>query len=113
MRDLTMTGAVASGAETLSIAGLGVTDVDVCELYDAFTINTIVFPRTSDSAPRAKADALSTKAGLPLAARFVKTNGGRAILLPPRDVRYFSIDRAHSTLRWMNAASRSLRRPAP
>ena len=90
MRDLTMTGAVASGAETLSIAGLGVTDVDVCELYDAFT-NTIVFPRTSDSAPRAKAAALSTKAGLPLAARFVKTNGGRAILLPPRDVRYFSL----------------------
>lgn len=43
MPDLTRTGAIKSGAQAYAMAGLGYQDIDVVELYDAFTINTILF----------------------------------------------------------------------
>ncbi len=43
MPDLTVTGAAASGRRAYQMAKLGPADVDVLELYDAFTINTILF----------------------------------------------------------------------
>jgi len=43
MPDLSTTGAVESGARAYEMAGLGPSDIDVCQLYDAFTINTILF----------------------------------------------------------------------
>src|SRR5689334_13122083 len=43
MPDLTVTGAVASGRQAYAMAGLGPADIDVLELYDAFTINPILF----------------------------------------------------------------------
>src|SRR5207244_4644141 len=43
MPDLTVTGAAASGREAYAMAGLAAQDIDVVELYDAFTINTILF----------------------------------------------------------------------
>src|SRR5256886_5303317 len=43
MPDLTVTGALASGQQAYAMAGLGPSDIDVVELYDAFTINTILF----------------------------------------------------------------------
>src|SRR5262245_38776930 len=43
MPNLTVTGAVASGQAAYKMAKLGPADVDVLELYDAFTINTILF----------------------------------------------------------------------
>jgi acetyl-CoA acetyltransferase len=43
MPDLTVTGALAAGRAAYAMAGLGPSDVDVVELYDAFTINTILF----------------------------------------------------------------------
>jgi acetyl-CoA acetyltransferase len=43
MPDLTRTGAIASGARAYQAAGLGPKDMDMAELYDAFTINTILF----------------------------------------------------------------------
>ena len=43
MPDLTVTGARESGKEAYAMAGLGPKDIDVVELYDAFTINTILF----------------------------------------------------------------------
>jgi acetyl-CoA acetyltransferase len=43
MPDLTTTGAVQSGKAAYAMAGLAPTDVDVLELYDAFTINTVLF----------------------------------------------------------------------
>jgi acetyl-CoA acetyltransferase len=43
MPDLTVTGALASGREAYAMAGLAARDIDVVELYDAFTINTILF----------------------------------------------------------------------
>jgi acetyl-CoA acetyltransferase len=43
MPDLTVTGALESGRQAYAMAGLGPKDIDVLELYDAFTINTILF----------------------------------------------------------------------
>ena len=43
MPDLTVTGAAASGRAAYQMAKLGPADVDVLELYDAFTINTVLF----------------------------------------------------------------------
>jgi acetyl-CoA acetyltransferase len=42
MPNLTTTGAVRSGKQAFEEAGLGPEDVDVFEIYDAFTINPIV-----------------------------------------------------------------------
>jgi acetyl-CoA acetyltransferase len=43
MPDLTVTGALASGQQAYAMAKLGPADVNVAEVYDAFTINTILF----------------------------------------------------------------------
>jgi acetyl-CoA acetyltransferase len=43
MPDLTTTGARESGRQAYAMAGLAAKDIDVVELYDAFTINTILF----------------------------------------------------------------------
>jgi len=43
MPDLTVSGALTSGKAAYDMAKLGPADIDVIELYDAFTINTILF----------------------------------------------------------------------
>jgi acetyl-CoA acetyltransferase len=43
MPNLTVTAAVQSGAQAYKMAGLAPKDIDVVALYDAFTINTILF----------------------------------------------------------------------
>ncbi len=43
MPDLTVTGALAAGKAAYKMAKLGPADIEVVELYDAFTINTILF----------------------------------------------------------------------
>jgi acetyl-CoA acetyltransferase len=43
MPDLTVTAATESGQRAYEMAGLGPREVDVVELYDAFTINTLLF----------------------------------------------------------------------
>src|SRR5436305_4988138 len=43
MPDLTVTGAAESGARAYAQAGVTAADIDVVQVYDAFTINTILF----------------------------------------------------------------------
>ena len=43
MPDLAVTGALESGRQAYAMAGLAAKEIDVVELYDAFTINTILF----------------------------------------------------------------------
>jgi acetyl-CoA acetyltransferase len=43
MPDLTVTGAAESGRQAYAMAGLNASDIDVVALYDAFTINTVLF----------------------------------------------------------------------
>jgi len=42
MQSYTTTAAVASGRDAYEMAGLGPTDIDVVQIYDAFTINVIL-----------------------------------------------------------------------
>ncbi|HEV8315169.1 MAG TPA: thiolase [Burkholderiaceae bacterium] len=43
MPDLTVTGAAQSGARAYTQAGVRSSDIDVVQVYDAFTINTLLF----------------------------------------------------------------------
>ena len=77
MPDLTATAAVASGRAAYRMAGIGPADVDVVEVYDAFTINTLLF--LEDLGFCTKGDGGSFVAGgriAPGGALPVNTNGG-------------------------------------
>lgn len=77
MPDLTVTGAKASGAKAYEMAGLGPQEIDVVELYDAFTINTILFLEDLGFCKKGEGGAfvsggrIAPGGGLP-----VNTNGG-------------------------------------
>jgi acetyl-CoA acetyltransferase len=49
---LTTTSASESGARAYAMAGVGPADIDVVQLYDAFTINTILFLEDLDFCPK-------------------------------------------------------------
>ena len=77
MPDLTHTGAIASGAQAYKAAGLKASDIDVLALYDAFTINTILFLEDLGFCPKGEGGRfveggrIGPKGSLP-----VNTNGG-------------------------------------
>jgi acetyl-CoA acetyltransferase len=77
MPDLTVTGALQSGRAAYEMARLGPGDVDVIELYDAFTINTILFLEDLGFCPKGEGGRfvsdgrVAPGGGLP-----VNTNGG-------------------------------------
>ena len=77
MPDLTHTGAIASGAQAYQAAGLRAADISVLALYDAFTINTILFLEDLGFCPKGEGGRfveggrIGPKGSLP-----VNTNGG-------------------------------------
>jgi acetyl-CoA acetyltransferase len=71
MPDLTITGAVQSGRQAYAMARLGPEDIDVVELYDAFTINTILFLEDLGFCPKGEGGRIAPEGALP-----VNTNGG-------------------------------------
>jgi acetyl-CoA acetyltransferase len=77
MPDLTVTGALAAGKAAYAMAKLGPADVDAVELYDAFTINTILFLEDLGFCKKGEGGAfveggrIGPKGSLP-----VNTNGG-------------------------------------
>ena len=77
MPDLTVTGALTSGRAAYEAARLGPGDIDVVELYDAFTINTIFFMEDLGFCPKSEGGRfvsdghIAPRGGLP-----VNTNGG-------------------------------------
>jgi acetyl-CoA acetyltransferase len=77
MPDLTVTGALESGRQAYAMAGLKASDIDVVELYDAFTINPILFLEDLGFCPKGEGGRfveggrLAPGGGLP-----VNTNGG-------------------------------------
>jgi acetyl-CoA acetyltransferase len=77
MPDLTVTGALQSGHAAYRMAGLGPADIDVVELYDAFTINTILFLEDlgfcakGEGGPFVEGGRIAPNGSLP-----VNTNGG-------------------------------------
>jgi acetyl-CoA acetyltransferase len=77
MPDLTVTGAVASGKEAYAMAKLGPGDVDAVELYDAFTLNTVLFLEDLGFCKKGEGGAFVSGGRIaPKGALPVNTNGG-------------------------------------
>src|SRR5258708_1825642 len=76
-RDLTVTAAVESGRRAYEMAGVGAGDIDVAMLYDAFTINTILFLEDLGFCPKGEGGRfVSDGAIAPGGSLAVNTNGG-------------------------------------
>lgn len=74
---LTHTGAIASGRQAYAAAGIEPSDVDVLELYDAFTINTILFLEDLGFCPKGEGGRFVGDGRIrPGGALPVNTNGG-------------------------------------
>jgi acetyl-CoA acetyltransferase len=77
MQDLTVTPSKESGERAFATAGLGPNDMDVVQIYDAFTINTILaledlgFCKKGEGGPFVENGAIA-----PGGKRPVNTNGG-------------------------------------
>ncbi len=77
MPDLTVTAAVESGRRAYAMAGVGPADIDVVQLYDAFTINTILFLEDLGFCPKGEGGRfVSGGAIAPGGSLPVNTNGG-------------------------------------
>jgi acetyl-CoA acetyltransferase len=77
MPDLTHTGAIQSGAAAYDMAGMTPADIDVLALYDAFTINTILFLEDLGFCPKGEGGRLVQDGRIgPTGDLAVNTNGG-------------------------------------
>lgn len=77
MPSLTVTAATESGRSAYAMAGLGPRDIDVVQLYDAFTINTLLFLEDLGFCAKGEAAALVENGGIAPGGRLpVNTNGG-------------------------------------
>ncbi|HTB45749.1 MAG TPA: acetyl-CoA acetyltransferase [Acetobacteraceae bacterium] len=77
MPDLTHTGAIQSGAAAYAMAGLAASDIDVLALYDAFTINTILFLEDLGFCPKGEGGRFVQDGRIgPTGDLAVNTNGG-------------------------------------
>lgn len=77
MPDLTVSGAAESGARAYAMAGMGPQDVDVLALYDAFTINTILFLEDLGFCPKGEGGRFVEDGAIAPGGRLaVNTNGG-------------------------------------
>jgi acetyl-CoA acetyltransferase len=77
MPDLTHTGAIQSGAAAYAMAGMAPSDIDVLALYDAFTINTILFLEDLGFCPKGEGGRFVEDGRIgPTGDLAVNTNGG-------------------------------------
>ncbi len=77
MPDFTVTGAAESGARAYAMAGLRPSDVDVAQLYDAFTICTILFLEDLGFCKKGEGGAFVSDGRIAPGGAFpVNTNGG-------------------------------------
>lgn len=77
MPDLTVTGATVSGARAYAAAGHGPADMDMVQLYDAFTINTILFLEDLGFCPKGEGGRFVEGGAIAPGGRLaVNTNGG-------------------------------------
>jgi acetyl-CoA acetyltransferase len=77
MPDLTVTAAAESGPRAMAMAGITHSDVDVVELYDAFTINTILFLEDLGFCAKGEGGAFVRDGAIAPGGRLpVNTNGG-------------------------------------
>ncbi len=100
MPDLTVTAATQSGREAYAMAGLGARDMDVVQLYDAFTINTLLFLEDLGFCKKGEAGAFVRDGGIAPGGRLpVNTNGGGLSCVHPGMYGIFALIEAVRQLR--------------
>ena len=100
MPDLTVTGAAQSGPRAFSMAGLTPKDVDVLALYDAFSINTLLFLEDLGFCKKGEGGAfLSGGRIAPGGSLPVNTNGGGLSCMHPGMYGVFTIIETVTQLR--------------
>ena len=100
MKDLTVTAARESGARAFSMAGLQVRDIDVVQIYDAFTINTILFLEDLGFCEKGEGGRFVEGGTIAPGGRLpVNTNGGGLSCIHPGMYGIFSIIEAVRQLR--------------
>jgi acetyl-CoA acetyltransferase len=108
MPSLTVTSALDSGRRAFAMAGLAPADVDVVQLYDAFTINTVLFLEDlgfcakGDGGPFVSDGRIAPGGDLP-----VNTNGGGLSYCHPGMYGIFTMIESARQLRG-EAASRQI-----
>lgn len=100
MPDLTVTGAAQSGPRAFAMAGLAPSDVDVLELYDAFTINTLLFLEDLGYCRKGEGGAFVSGGRIaPGGALPVNTNGGGLSCVHPGMYGIFTLIEGATQLR--------------
>lgn len=100
MADLTRTAAIDSGQRALAMAGVAPRDFDVVQLYDAFTINTILFLEDLGFCAKGEGGAFVASGAIaPGGALPVNTNGGGLSCVHPGMYGMFTLVEAVQQLR--------------
>ena len=100
MPDLTVTAASQSGREAYAMAGLSAKDMNVLELYDAFTINTLLFLEDLGFCKKGEAGAFVEGGAIGPGGRLpVNTNGGGLSCVHPGMYGIFALIEAVQQLR--------------
>lgn len=100
MPDLTVTAARDSGQRAYAMAGLGPADMDVLQLYDAFTINVILFLEDLGFCPKGEGGRFVEGGRIaPGGALPVNTNGGGLSFCHPGMYGIFTLIEAARQLR--------------
>jgi acetyl-CoA acetyltransferase len=100
MPNLTETGAVDSGRRAYAMAGVRPDDIDVVELYDAFTINTILFLEDLGFCRKGEGGAFVAGGAIAPGGRLpVNTNGGGLSCVHPGMYGMFTLVEAVQQLR--------------
>jgi acetyl-CoA acetyltransferase len=100
MPDLTVTAASQSGREAFAMAGVTPKDIDVVQLYDAFTINTLLFLEDLGFCPKGEGGRFVQDGAIaPGGNLAVNTNGGGLSCVHPGMYGIFALIEAVRQLR--------------
>lgn len=100
MDNLTVTPAAESGPRALQAAGLGIADIDMVQLYDAFTINTLLFLEDLGFCQKGEGGDFVKDGGIAPGGRLpVNTNGGGLSCVHPNMYGAFAVVEAVRQLR--------------
>jgi len=100
MPDLTVTSASQSGREAYAMAGLSAKDIDVVQLYDAFTINTLLFLEDLGFCPKGEGGRFVADGAIAPGGKLpVNTNGGGLSCVHPGMYGIFALIEAVRQLR--------------
>ncbi len=100
MHDLTVTAASASGRAAYAMAGLTAKEIDVVQLYDAFTINTLLFLEDLGFCAKGEGAAFVQNGGIAPGGHLpVNTNGGGLSCVHPGMYGIFALIEAVRQLR--------------